>query len=82
LRFTADQVILTGRPVKILAAYISPSCLQIEADLTACFGGGLRVLNAGYLNAKQVGWISRLTTRQEKNLRDYTEENSCLFFGP
>jgi len=51
---TAIQVILAGRPVKILVAYLSPSRPLIGADLTACFGGGLLVLMAGDLNAKYV----------------------------
>jgi hypothetical protein len=29
-----------------------------------------------------VDWNSRLTTRRGKLLRDYADENSCLFFGP
>ena len=68
--------------MKILAAYLSPSRLLIEADLTASFGGGLPGLMAGDLNAKHVDWNSRLTTRRGKLLRDYADENSCLIFGP
>ena len=79
---TAVQVTLAGRPVKILAGYLSPSRPLIGADLTACFGGGLPVLMAGDLNAKHVDWNSRLTTRRGKLLRDYADENSCLIFGP
>jgi hypothetical protein len=51
LEATAFQVTLAGRPVKILAAYLSPSRPQIGADLTSSFGGGLPVLMAGDLNA-------------------------------
>jgi len=54
LEGTGIQVILAGRPVKILAAYLSPSHPLIGVDLTACFGGGLQVLLAGDLNAKHV----------------------------
>jgi hypothetical protein len=36
---------------------------------------------AGDLNAKHVVWTSRLTTRREKLLRDYADENPCLIFG-
>jgi hypothetical protein len=64
LEATAVQVTLLGRPVKILAAYLSRSRPLIGADLTACFGGGLPVLMAGELNAKLVDWNSRLTTRR------------------
>ena len=39
LEGTAIRVTLAGRPVLILAAYLSPSRPLIGADLTACFGG-------------------------------------------
>jgi hypothetical protein len=61
---------MAGKPVKILAAYLSPSGPLIGADLTDCFGGGLLVLMAGDLNAKHVDWNSRMTTRRGKLLRD------------
>ena len=70
LEATAVQVTLAGRPVKILAAYLSPSRPLIGADLTACFGGGLPVLLDGDLNANHVNWNSRLTTRRGKLLFD------------
>jgi len=73
---------MVGKPVLILAAYLSPSRTLIGADLTACFGGELPVLIAGDLNAKHVDWKSRLNTRRAKLLRDYGDENSCLIFGP
>jgi hypothetical protein len=82
LEVIAIQVILAGRPVKNLAAYLSPSCPLIRADLTACFGGGLLVLMAGDLNAKHVDWNLQLTMRRGKLLRDYANDNSCLIFGP
>jgi hypothetical protein len=37
---------------------------------------------AGDLNAKHVDWNSRLNTRRGKLLRDYSDGNSCLIFGP
>jgi len=73
---------MAGKPVKILAAYLSPSHPLIGADLSACFGGGIPVLMAGDLNAKHVDWNSRLSTRRGKLLRDYADGNSCLIFGP
>jgi hypothetical protein len=82
LEATAIQVILAGKPVKILAAYLSPSRPQIGADLTACFDGGSPVLMACDLNAKHVDWNSQLTTRRWKLLRDYADGNACLIFGP
>jgi len=68
LEATAIQIILAGRPVKILAVYLSPSRSLIGEDLTACFGGGLPVLMAGDLNVKNVEWNSRLITRRGKLL--------------
>jgi hypothetical protein len=82
LEATAVQVTLAGRPVKILAAYLSHSRPLIGADLTACFGGGLPVLMAGDLNSKHMDWNSRLNTRRGKFLRDYADGNSCLIHGP
>jgi hypothetical protein len=79
---TAIQGTMAGKPVKILAAYLSPSRPLIGADLTACFGKGLPVLMAGDLNAKHVEWNSRMTTRRRKLLRDYATGNTCLIFWP
>jgi hypothetical protein len=73
---------MAGRPVNILAAYLSPSRPLIGADITACFGGGLTLLLAGDLNAKHVDWNSRLNKETGKILREYADENSCLIFGP
>jgi hypothetical protein len=81
LEATAIPVTLAGRPVKILAAYLSPSRPLIGADLTTCFGGGLPVLMPSDLNAKHVDWNSWLTTRRGKLLCDYADENSCLIYG-
>ena len=35
---TAVSVMLAGKPVNILAVYLSPSRPLVGADLTACFG--------------------------------------------
>jgi hypothetical protein len=82
LEATAIQVTLAGRPVKMLAVYLSPSCPLMRAELTACFSGRLPVLMASGFNVKHVNWNSRLTTRRGKLLLDYADENSCLIFGP
>ena len=82
LEATAIQTVLAGRPVKVLAAYLSPSRRLIGSDLDACFGGGLPVLMAGDLNAKHVDWNSRLTTWRGKLLRDYADRNACLISVP
>ena len=82
LEATAIQVTLAGKPVLMLAAYLSPSRPLIGADVTACFGGGLPVLMAGALNTKHVDWNSRLNTRRGKILREYADGYSCLIYGP
>jgi hypothetical protein len=51
---TAIPVMLAGKPVNILALYLSPSRPLFGSDLTACIGGVLPVLLAGDLNAKHV----------------------------
>jgi len=61
LEATATQLILASKPVEILAAYFSQSRPLIGGDLTACFVGGLPVLLAGDLNAKNVGCNTYLT---------------------
>ena len=63
------QVTLAGRPVKNIAAFVSPSRLQIGADLTFCFGGGFPVLMDGDLSAKHVDWNSRLNTITKRLMR-------------
>jgi exonuclease III len=62
LEATAIQVTMAGKPMKIFAAYLSPSRPLIGEDLSACFGGGMPVLIAGDLNAKHVERNPRLTT--------------------
>jgi hypothetical protein len=64
---------MSGKTVKILAVYLTPSRPLIGVDLTACFGGELPVLMAGDLNAKHIDWNSRMTTRRGKLLRDYDD---------
>jgi hypothetical protein len=77
---TAIQVTMTGKPVNFLAAYLSSPRPLIGSDLSTCFGGGLPVLIAGYLNAKHVDWNSRLTKRRGKLLRGYADGYSCLIY--
>jgi hypothetical protein len=82
LEATVIQTTVTGKPLVILAVYLSPCRPLIGADLDACFGGGLQVLMAGDLNAKHVDCNSRLTARRGNLLRDYADKNLCLIFGP
>jgi len=46
LEVTAILAALSGKPVIILAAYLSPTRPLIGVDLTACFVGRLPVLMA------------------------------------
>jgi hypothetical protein len=70
------QVTMACKPVKILAAFFSPSNPMIGADLSAIFGGGMPVVMAGKFNAKHMEWNSRLSTRRGKGLRDMPTETS------
>ena len=82
LEATTIHVTLAGRPVVVLAAYLSPTRPLIGAELSACFGVGLPVLMAGDLNAKHVDWNTRLSKRRGKLLSAYADGNSSLIFGP
>jgi hypothetical protein len=82
IKAVGSMVMLAAKPVKILAAYLSPTRLLIASDLSACIGGGLPVLMAGDLNAKHVEWNSRLITKRGRLLRNYADKNSCLIHGP
>jgi hypothetical protein len=77
---TAILVKMVSIPARILAVYLSPPPL-LDADLTACLGGGLSFLMAGDLNSKHLEWNSRLFTRR-RLLRDYPDKNFCLVNGP
>jgi hypothetical protein len=50
LEATAIELMLAGKPTKILAVYVSPCRPLIKSDLTACLSGGLPVLMAVDLN--------------------------------
>jgi hypothetical protein len=78
LQTTAMDLVLATRPVKLMAAYLSPTRPLIESDLT----GGFPVLMAGDHNAKHTTWNSRLITARGSFLRDYSNRNSCLIYGP
>jgi hypothetical protein len=82
LEATAIHLVLASRPVKIVAAYLSPTRPLMDSDLTVCLSGGLHVLMSGYLNAKHTDWNSRLITIRGALLRDYADWNACLIYGP
>jgi hypothetical protein len=82
LEATAIHLVLANRPLKIVAAYLSPTRPLIESDLNECLSGGLPVLMAGDFNAKHTEWNSRLITTRVVLLRDYANRNACLIYGP
>jgi exonuclease III len=82
LEATAIHLVLATRPVKLVSAYLAPTRLLIESDLTECLRGGIPVIMAGDLNAKHKDWNSRLTTARGSLPRDYADRNSCLIYGP
>jgi endonuclease/exonuclease/phosphatase family metal-dependent hydrolase len=82
LEATAIHLVLGTRPVKLVAAYLSPTRPLIESDLTECPSGGFPVLIAGDLNAKYTDWNSRMITARRSLLRDYANRNCCLIYGP
>jgi len=63
LEVTAIKITLASKPVLMLVDYHSPSSPLIGAHMTACFGGGLPVLMARYLNAKHDSKLRLNTTR-------------------
>jgi hypothetical protein len=67
LEATSTHLVLASRPVKIAAAYLSPTRPLIDSDFTACLSGGFPVLIEGDLNAKHTDWNSR---------------NACPIYGP
>jgi hypothetical protein len=82
LEATTIHLVLATRPVKIVAAYLSPARPLIESDLSNCLSGVFPVLLAVDLNAKHTDWNFRLNTASGSLLRDYTIRNICLIYGP
>jgi hypothetical protein len=78
LEATAIHLLLANRPVKIMAACLTPTRPLIESDLNECLSGGLPVLMAGDHNAKHTDWNSRLNTTRGALLRDYANRNASL----
>lgn len=82
LEATAIHVIVNGRPVQLVAAYLSPTRSFIEADFLTCLAGGLPVLVAGDLNAKHTIWNSRVTSHRGSRLHDFSIRHHCDVHGP
>jgi hypothetical protein len=70
LEATAIHLVLATRPVKLLAACLSPTWPLIESDLTECLSEGFSVFMTGDLNAKHTDWNSRLVTARGSLLRE------------
>ena len=82
LEATAICANIGGRPVKLVAVYLSPLRSLLDADLSECFGGGKPVFLAGDLNAKHREWNSRVNSPRGVLLRDFATANSCFVHGP
>jgi hypothetical protein len=82
LETTAIDLVLASRPVKLVAAYHSPTRPLVELDLTEWLSGGSPVLKAGDINAKHTDWNSGLTTARDSLLHDNANRNSCLIYRP
>ena len=82
LEATAIHILLASKPVKILVVYLLPFRPLFASDLSACLGGSVPTLIVGDLNAKHMGWSSRLIMTRGRLLHDYADENSCLIWGP
>jgi hypothetical protein len=82
LEATAIHLVFATRPVKLVAAYLSPTGPLIESDLPKCLSGAFPVLMTGDLNAKLMDWNSRLTTARGSLLRDHAIRNTYLICGP
>jgi hypothetical protein len=81
LEATVIHLVLATRPVKLVAAYLSPTGPVIKLDLTKCLSGGFPVLMAGDLKAKHMDWNSRLITARGSLLHNYDNRNSCMIYG-
>jgi hypothetical protein len=64
---TAIYVVLANRPVKFVAAYLSPTRPLKLSALTACLSVGSLILMAEEINAKHRDWNSRLTTERARS---------------
>jgi hypothetical protein len=81
LEAIAVHLVFATRPVKLVAAYLSPTRPLIESDLSECLSGVFPVLMAGDINAKHTEWSSRPTTARGYHPRDYAIRNTCLNYG-
>jgi hypothetical protein len=81
LEANVTHLLLATRPVKIVAAYISPTQPLIGSNLSECQSGGFSVLMTGDVNTKQ-DWNSRLTTDRGALMRGYDIRNTCLICRP
>jgi hypothetical protein len=82
LEAAATHLVLATRPVRLVAAYLSPTRPLIESHQSECLSGGLPVFMAGDLNAKHTDSNSMLSTARSSLLRDYAITNTCLICGP
>ena len=74
---TAICVNIGGRPVNLVAVYLSPLRSLVGADLMECISGGTPLF---WLKHKD--WNSRLNSPRGVLLREFASTNSCIVYGP
>jgi hypothetical protein len=80
LEATSKHLVLATRPMKIAAAYLSPTRQLFESDRTECMSGELTALMTGDVNAKHTDWNSRLITARGSLLCDQANRNICFIY--
>jgi hypothetical protein len=81
LEATAIHLLLAIRPVKLVAAYLSPKRPLIESGLSECLSRGFPVLTAGDPNAKHTDRNSGPATAKGSHLHYYVNSNFCMIYG-
>ena len=78
---TAICVNIGGRPVKLVAVYLSPLRSLVDADLSECISGGTLVLLTGELSTKHKYCNSKLNSARGALLREFAAANSRIVHG-
>jgi hypothetical protein len=81
LKASATDLALATRPVKIMAACLSPKEASIESHMSVCPSKESPVLIVGDITAKYTGWNSMLITCRSSLVRDYANRKNCRMYG-
>ena len=79
---TASCANVSGRPLKLMAVYLSPPRFLYYAGLCECFGGLSPTFLACDMNSKYREWNSKVNTPRGVLLREFASANSCIVYGP